>query len=81
MSKYNAGFVSRELTRMSFEKYDELRKKGILEECKFVDADDWQMIIPEVAKDSKYSRMMFSEKLNRLRKLTIGEFYGSGTVD
>ena len=43
--------------------------------------DDWIQVWKPYAKNMKYGKIMYSNKLNKLRSVTMGEFYGKGIVD
>jgi len=61
-------------------KWDEIWKKGILEEEDSKGATDWEMVYP-IGSDSKYGSKMYSATLGRFRNRTFSEFYGNGIVD
>lgn len=76
-------FKNRGLTRMPDAEMNRIRDNGLLS-CDAKDvslANDWVMVIRESADDTKYGRMMYSKTIDRLRDLTMGEFYGTGVVD
>ena len=74
-------FTDRKLNRIPKEEYDRLWAKGYLNESEHVLADDWVMVASEGVNDVKYGRSMYSPSLDRFRHQTMGEFYGSSTVD
>jgi hypothetical protein len=80
---YNSGFISRFPKGMVKELWLELLEEGLLD-CtpeSITLADDWEIMFREGNSDTKYGRQMYSPSLNRLRSLTMGEFYGDGIVD
>jgi hypothetical protein len=66
--------------RIEREEWDRLRAKGIMDEADSLGASDWQMIYPK-GNDEKYSSMMYSKKLDRIRRRTMAEFYSGGIID
>lgn len=74
-------FTDRQLNRIPKEEYDRIWEKGYLKSEEHDLADDWVMVASETAGDVKYGRSMYSPSLDRFRHQTMGEFYGSSTVD
>ena len=77
-------FVQRKLHYIPMDKWGEYR--GYQEvNCDDKSYDDpkynWIMCISENARDAKYGRTMISEEFKLRRGTTMGEFYGTSTVD
>lgn len=63
--------------------WDSMMAKGLisLSSPDYEEVDDWKVAVKVGTRDTKYGRMMYSEKLDRLRGLTMMEFYGNAIVD
>lgn len=78
-------FVSRKHIGISRQEYNRILKTfKRTDYATTKDIDDpkynWKCIYP-TDNDEKYGRMMVSYEQKIIRRLTMGEFYGSGTVD
>lgn len=84
-------FISRKCTHPTKEEIKQIYKdyKEISFEGSFIDKnseyynDDkykWEMVTTN-DHDYKYGRMMISREYKLIRRTTMGEFYGAGTVD
>lgn len=63
------------------ENWKELKSKGILGIEDMELADDWYTTFPPKEWGIKFSKLMYSKSLDRLRHATFSEFYGEGIVD
>ena len=66
-----------ELTQQQFN----ILRVGMLDGADIDLADDWITVWKPDGKNQKYAKLMYSNKLNKLRGTTMGEFYGNGIVD
>lgn len=71
------------LQKITHEAIANARKKEILKPSQQVLdlTDDWIMYEYEGGTDRKFGRVVYSKKLDQIRGMTIGEFYGDGIVD
>lgn len=77
-------FVYRKLHYIPMDKWDVFRGyQEVQRNDKSYDDPkyNWIMCISENARDTKYGRIMISEEFKLRRGQTMGEFYGTSTVD